>query len=470
MFRIPQSRMPERTHQWSWLHLGIPASIAGILVVLLPTWVALTVLVGTVVLTVATVSPFAMWMLVVGTYPFIYLQVFVGEVAHVPVVDALAIATALGVGIRFAVVWWRTGTFPQLPKFPGIWLFVAFLIVGACSVLNASDGALGIKYLLRPLVFFYVMFIMLPLLVIDTPKRLFMVFRGFVFVGVIVAAMGVWSLVFPPEPGVFRRALPISIVGFVPLGTNHNLIAEVLVSVIPIGMILAVFSHERSRRWYGMGTVLFVCITLLTFSRTGWLTLVLEGVVLLIAIARARGASGRRMLHIAMPVCVAAFLAVTLFSFTTVVESSNRNRIQLTAIALEQFRAHPWVGAGVGTFQEAVGRNRWYVADFGSPQEAHGMVQKLLAETGGFGLAAFLFLLVSVVARIVRVYRHVQITPGWRLILLALLCAVLGSIVFQLFQTSYFVSKLWLPLGVALAAAELAERGIRLRAGDSRAV
>jgi hypothetical protein len=40
-----------------------------------------------------------------------------------------------------------------------------------------------------------------------------------------------------------------------------------------------------------------------------------------------------------------------------------------------------------------------------------------------------------------------------------------GSIIFQLFNTSYFVSKLWLPLGIALAAARLAE--VHIEEGDS---
>ncbi|MDO8621782.1 MAG: O-antigen ligase family protein [bacterium] len=454
-------------------YAGAPALVAGALAILLPSSPFFGVLTLVVLVVAFAARPMLGWSLVVLAYPFIYLQLFIGEEINIPYVDLFAMLTFVGVALRFVIERYRNDQKQvfQIPdsrfQIPGIAPFLLFILAAALSLMNVEHLALGVKYLLRPLTFFYLMFIVLPVIVVNTPRRLFTTFRLLFIVGIAAAAMGVWSLLFPSEPGVFRRAVPIAIFGTTPLGTNHNLIAEVLVSVIPIGIVLAAFAHERLRRWYVVGTVVLALVTLLTFSRNGWLTLAVEGTVLLVAVARDRGMSWRRMTTFAAPAIAIAVLAVGVFSMSAIARSSNINRIRLTEIALEQFQEHPIIGAGVGTFIEAVSRDRWYVGDFGRPQEAHGLIQKLLAETGALGLITFVALLASIIGYIVRVYRMSAIAEHWRLILLALGCSAFGSIVFQLFNTSYFVSKLWLPLGIALAAARLAERGIALRREDS---
>lgn len=446
-----------------------PALVAGAVAVLIPFPPLLGTLAILVLIATFAVWPMLGWSLVVLSYPFIYLQLFIGREINIPYVDLLAMLTFAGVAIKNFLPF-RSGSGGGARggawSLPGLVPFALFIAVAALSLSNVEHLALGFKYLLRPLSFFYLMFVVLPILIIDTPKRLFTTLRIMFLVGGIAAAMGLWSMLFPPEPGAFRRAVPIAIFGTTPLGTNHNLIAEVLVSVIPIGIILAAFAHGRLRRWYVVGTAALALIALLTFSRNGWLTLAVEGAILLVVLARDRGISWRRIASYTAPVVAFALLAIAVFSTTTVARSSNVNRLRLTEIAVAQFRDHPWVGAGVGTFIEAVSRDRWYIADFGKPQEAHGLVQKLLAETGALGLLTFVWLLIAIVRHIVRVYRRSEVAPAWRLILLALLCSAFGSIVFQLFNTSYFVSKLWLPLGIALAATRLAERGIALRRED----
>ncbi len=145
-----------------------------------------------------------------------------------------------------------------------------------------------------------------------------------------------------------------------------------------------------------------------------------------------------------------------------IIRSSNFNRLALTKIALETFEKHPIVGAGAGTFVEQVSRDKWYIIDFGEPSEAHGVVQKLLAESGALGFVTFFTLLGYVMWRLIKVYRGLKFDSPWKYIILALILSSLGSIVFQLFQTSYFVSKLWLPLGIALAASRLVEEEMKV--------
>jgi len=131
----------------------------------------------------------------------------------------------------------------------------------------------------------------------------------------------------------------------------------------------------------------------------------------------------------------------------------------LTQISLDAWRKHPWIGNGAGVFQDLVSQEQFYILEFGAPLDSHGVIQKLLAESGALGLATFMLLLGYVLWRIVATYRRAVKTDfAASLVILVCFMTAVGSIVFQFFNTSYFVSKLWLPLGVALAATKFVRK------------
>ncbi|MBI2483142.1 O-antigen ligase family protein [Candidatus Uhrbacteria bacterium] len=434
-----------------------PALLAGVAAALVP---AIPVFVGwgiVVAFALLCWRPMIGMVLIVLTYPFLAYEIPVGPL-HIPPVDLVALATAVAVSVRFVWSWSRTGIRPMVELPPGALAFGMLTVVGMLSLVHTDNFFGSAKFLARPIMFGYLMFLVLPLHLLDAPQRLFRVFRAMGVIGVVAAAMGTWSLVLPVEPGALRRAVPVAIAGIAPLGTNHNLLAEVLVSVAPVGIALATLASGTMRRWMWAGTAWCVVIALATFSRNAWLALAVEGVVLLAAYAHAHGIAWRRVLGGMGVLVLMATMAVGVLSATGVAQSSNRNRLQLMTIAFEQFRAHPWIGGGTGTFLDAVRRDRWYMADFGRPLDAHGFVPKLLAETGMLGLAAYSGLLGAVLYTIARASLRVVHAPRWRLMVLALLASAVGSVAFQLFNTSYFVAKLWLPLGIAVATARLAQR------------
>lgn len=406
--------------------------------------------------------------LIVILYPFIYLQLFIGKEINIPYVDVVAMFVFLAWvlrslflppygGLHF-IKQWGKGAKLSLENFPGLLFFLLFFLASLLSLINTENFFLSLKYILRPLTFFYLMFLVLPYNVINSKKVLFNVFWIFYGIGIFVSLMGLWSILFPETPGIFRRAVPLPVFGIPILGTNHNLIAEVLISVIPIGFILIWEAKEiLSKKILIIGVLLMAVINLLTFSRTGWIALSLELFILVILKYRKNIKNylqlGALIFLIISPLLIYSYLFMT----SEIVRSSNLNRVALTKIALENFAKHPFVGNGAGTFVEQVSRERWYIVDFGSPSEAHGVVQKLLAETGILGFVTFFALLGYVLWRLVGVYHDLKSDSPYKYIILALILSSCGSIVFQLFNTSYFVSKLWLPFGVALAAARLAE-------------
>jgi O-antigen ligase len=406
--------------------------------------------------------------LMVLFYPFIYLQLFIGQNVNIPYIDLVAMFVLTAWVFRsiffppygglYFIKQWSRGAKLTLENFPGLIFFLLFIAAAFLSLINAENFLYSLKYILRPLSFFYLMFIVLPYNIINSKKVLINVLKCFYSVGIFVALMGLWSILFPLSSGLLRQAVPLPIFGIPILGTNHNLIAEVLISVIPIGFILI---WETKEIWIKKllitGVLLMIAINLLTFSRTGWIALAFELLVLVLVKYRKNIRNyfelGLVVLLIISPLLVYGYI----FTTSEIVGVSNLNRIALTKIALEIFYKHPIVGAGIGTFVDQVAMNRWYIVDFGSPSEAHGVAQKLLAETGLLGFLTFFSLLGYIIWRLVNSYRQMPKDSPYKYILLALILSSAGSIIFQLFNTSYFVSKLWLPLGVALAAARLAE-------------
>jgi len=410
--------------------------------------------------------------LIVVLYPFIYLQLFVGRDINIPYVDLIAmfvfaawVARSFFLppygGLHFIGKLGR-GAKLSFENFPGLFFFLLFFGASLLSLINTESFFYSLKYIIRPLTFFYLMFVVLPYNVINSKKLLWNVLRIFYGVGIAVSLMGLWSILFSENLGL-RRALPLPIFGIPVLGTNHNLIAEVLISVIPMGFILI---WEARKIWLKkmliVGVLFMSMINLLTFSRTGWIALAFELLVLVLIKYRKNIRNlfelGAVIFLILSPLVFYGYFFMT----SEIVRSSNLNRLALTKISLETFVDHPVVGAGAGTFVEQVARDRWYVIDFGNPSEAHGVVQKLLAETGLLGFLTFFALLGFVIWSLIKTYRSLPLKSPYKYVLLALLLSSAGSIIFQLFNTSYFVSKLWLPLGVALAAARLAKEETEL--------
>ncbi|OGF20881.1 hypothetical protein A2316_00645 [Candidatus Falkowbacteria bacterium RIFOXYB2_FULL_38_15] len=410
--------------------------------------------------------------LIVFLYPFIYLQLFIGRDINIPYVDVIAMFVFAAWGLRSLLLpphggllllkSWGKGAKLSLENFPGLLFFLLFFLASILSLINTESFFFSLKYIFRPLTFFYLMFVVLPYNIINSKKILFRVFWILFGVGIFVSLMGLWSIIFSTSEGLFRRAIPVEIFGIPILGTNHNLISEVLISVIPICFILI---WETNKLWLKkfliVGLLFMIAINLLTLSRTGWIALTLELAILVFVKYRKNVKSfaklGLIIFLIVSPLVVYGYIFMT----SELVRDSNTNRWALTIIALENFYDHPVIGNGAGTFIEQVSEEKWYIVNYGSPSEAHGVVQKLLAETGLIGFLTFFALLGYILLRLVKIYRQMPEEEQFKNIILALILTSLGSIVFQLFQTSYFVSKFWLPLGIALAAAGLAEEEVR---------
>ncbi|MFA5076245.1 MAG: O-antigen ligase family protein [Patescibacteria group bacterium] len=392
--------------------------------------------------------------LITFLYPLTYLEIIYKDL-NVPYVDVLAMVVFVAWAIKALVRHFKGEQKLSWANFPGLFYFVLFIIASSLSLINAADNLLTIKYILRPLSFFYLMFVILPYNLIEDKKILKNIFKIFYFLGISVAIMGLWSLIAGVgAEGFFRRAVPLALFGIRPLGWNHNLIAEVLIAAIPFSVILIWQAREGNRkRWLFLGVLLMVLINLATFSRTGWIALIVE-LLILFLIQYWRQWQKIVVYTVLIAICLSpALIYMYLFSTSYIAQSSNWHRLYLTTIAIQSWHKHPLLGNGAGSFTELVASDPIFMLEFGDTQESHGVIQKLLAESGVLGLFTFTLLLVFVLWRIVWAYRFALTRQDpWSSVVLICLVVAIGAMVFQLFQTSYFVSKMWFPLGVALAA------------------
>ncbi len=378
--------------------------------------------------------------------------------ANAPVVDWVGILLLIAIGLRLVYAVFH---FRSLPAFPFLFQFLLFWILAAFSFFYTPDVILSVKYLARPIIFFYLIFVLLPILLIQNQRILIHTLWLTYGVGVAAAIMGFISLFLPPNTGfLWKQAQPLPIFNLWPLGYNHNLLAEVLVVAIPFGWYLVRHCTTRfTKKIVLFSTIFMAVINLLTFSRAAWMVLMIELGAMLLWYFRKEKIQLLHWFQLMMIALIPIIMVQYFFHQTYVARSSNASRWLMSEIALSAFVDHPLVGNGLGTFQEFLAQNSVYRVEFGAPLESHGVIQKLLVETGLLGLIGYVFLMVSIFSFLWQRIKLAE-TDDLSLARITTSVAVLGIFVFELFNTSFFLGKMWLPVGIALAAARLSFRRI----------
>jgi O-antigen ligase len=385
------------------------------------------------------------------TYPFIHGTISITTERYLPVVDAIGILM-LGAWILRKI---RDHTWRKI-RIPAGWAIALFVGSGILSLLNAPDLASSIQFLLRPLVFFLVVFVLLPISEVTSVQHLTRLLREMAVVGVGFILVGAISLVITVQPESIPRVVPLPIFGQYLLGGNHNEFAEVLVGLLPIFWFFGLTSKAKHHRqaWVAI-LVGGIGITLLTLSRAAWIAIAVQAFIIGVTDHRQRI---RSYIQRVFPVVVLVLAPIVWLMINLLTSRvgylANANRLFLVEIAWDAFGHHPWIGAGAGTFLSLVEAERYYIFDFGSSLDAHGVMWKLLSEMGLLGLISFLVMSGSFFAIAWKQLRRLKRT-GARLMLLALFTSALGIWIFEWLGTSYYLGKLWWPVGLMLTAVYL---------------
>jgi len=449
--------------------------------------------------------------LMVLFFPFVGLQFFFGQDYNLPLIDIIAllvftawILKCLSKALNSKCYYepsesnrasyhlhenkrrrhWLMSLSKKIKKsliiFPGWPIFALFITVNLISLFNSYDLFLSLKYILRPLVFFYFAFLILPNNTINSYKMLKNILWIFLSLGIFAATIGIFSL-FLDFGELIPRAKPIAIAGWAPLGFNHNALAELLIIIIPLNWLLIILNKSHSafgtkvaqdkiKKILLLTLVLMASILLLTFSRTGWICLFLEILLFWYFIYREQTKKlFKKIPTLAFLILMIAFIFfLPMFQLLTssIGWQANENRLFLNEISWEAFLNHPIIGNGAGTFVSLVRANPAYILEYGQPLDSHGVIQKIAVESGTLGLITFLIFIFYILRKLFVAYSKLGniILEGAKRpiesrysqeILFAFFVIAFASFIFQLFSTSYFIANFWLPIGIGLAAVKV---------------
>lgn len=425
-------------------------------------------------------APFIGLMFDFSQYEWSRYTPYFGQI-QAPVADILALVLFIAVVAKIFIEWfWGLKSakpvkyYYQLLLSAGFFYILPFLLVGLASLYQVPGDQLSssFKYWLRPVCFFFLMWVLLPVYIIDTPQKLGRAIKILFGVGLASALMGFLSLFITPSLfGVWSRVTPIVFWGLAPLTTNHNVLAEVLVMAAPLAYFLfAVRANQvendsrQVKNFYVLSFIFITAVALLTFSRAAWIALLVQFLLYFWLKYFSHGAQRDKgrwdnikpLAYLAPIVILPLFLYMLSFSFSPIVLSSNATRLDLTEIAWTYFARNPLLGNGVGTFVPLVAETRLFTVEYGDPLDAHGVLQKLIAEEGILGTITYFLFIGWVLSALYRSYLRAD--DKYRILFLCLLLAVVGGVVYQFFNTSYYNQHLWLPVGVALAARRILSR------------
>lgn len=400
------------------------------------------------------------WMFSFEKYASLFREFPQFAALNAPVVDFWAV----GLLIAFLLHQIREFWAEKRPQFraPAMHWYALFVLSACVSLFALSyvELAGSIKYLFRFLVFAYVGYVLLPVNICRTKQTFEQLMKTVVLVGIGGALMGIISiLVGTWQVGGFVRAVPFAIFGWAPFGYQHILLAEVLTSVLPIALFLYWKSEGRKKSFWGAGSFLIFITALLTLSRAAWVVLAVQSILFIVLTGTY--VDWKAVLHkLRLPILLICVLAVYMLGFILLnptVQSSNSARIELARISYALFRESPWIGQGVGTFVNRLAEVSVFRLEFGDPIEAHGVIQKVGAEQGTFGLLTFGAFFLVFFTRLIKRIRSKLHNNDARMYAFMGFFLALGPFIFQLFNTHYYSSKLWVPIGIALAALSLYE-------------
>ena len=371
-----------------------------------------------------------------------------------PLVDLVAVLALIAFFLRLSFqLLFKRAKVVKL-KWPMFLPFAIFIGVNFISAL-LGDTIYSLWYLTRWLLLLYFGYIFLPYNLITSGRVLKKTVMALVASTLIVLLSGYLSFYGQDWRDSFFRLKSISILGIFPFGDNQNLIAEFL--NVGAFLILALkdwTKNLRAKRLWDVAFILTALGIIMTFSRAGWITLTLQ----LVIYAWYRLRNKVKKTSIIFGTLGLLILLVPLGWKMTQLQqdntSSTENRLLLAEISWQAFLDKPYFGYGSGQFINLVADNIRFTAKYGAPLDSHGILQKVIAETGAFGLAALFFIMLYLLQRGYRSLKLYYRDNNW---ILSLWLAGAGGLFFQFFNTSYYKGKVWLPLALALAATRLLE-------------
>jgi O-antigen ligase len=400
----------------------------------------------------------------IGLYLMIFFLPIVGLAFHfdlleIPFIDLLSLVVLVSFSLQQLYVSFFQKEKEKL-KFPFAPAFLLFFFLALLSSFFSANISESIWYSFRWILFFYLSFIVLPFNLVKSSKLLKNTLLILALSGLLLSLVGFASLFFQDPQDSFFRVRPLYLFGDWIFGENFNLLAEFLVITVFVVFALKYYYRSfRTRRLLDILAVFILFINLMTFGRTAWITIFLQLILYFLIYKLIIRKEGIRIKE----AVISIFLLVAMISpfFLKMMSlqehniSSTSNRILLTEISWQAFLEKPFFGHGGGSFVDLVSSNTRFAAQYGDPLDSHGFGQKVLSESGIFGALSFLLFLFLI-------FRHIYLglvsNKEDYMLLLPLFVASFGAYFYQVFNTSYYKARVWIPIALTLVAVEIINR------------
>ncbi|HRH32978.1 MAG TPA: O-antigen ligase family protein [bacterium] len=367
-------------------------------------------------------------------------------------IDFISLIVLIGFYIRVIYLYLFSKSKQSILKFPVFLPFIFFFISTIVSSFLSPTILDSAWYAFRGIIFFYLVYVSMPYSVVtsfDILKKA-IIFLG--LAGVITAGLGLSTLFYQYINNDFFRVQGIMLFNIYPLGFNHNLLAEyfLVVNFFVLALIYWTKSLSLRRILY----IIFIFISLagiMTLARTAWIVFAIQiGIFLYIR----KTNTVKTLITLFIGVVLLTPLILKMDKLQDRNYSSTDSRLLLTEIAWKSFLEKPVFGAGTGRFLYEVDNNIRYRAKYGEAQDSHGVWQKILLENGLFGVITFATIIV-IIFRLI--FKAVKKYPAYQDLLLPLAIGSLGGFLYQVFNTSYYKGKVWLPIALTLTCVKLIE-------------
>lgn len=416
-------------------------------------------------------APLLGWIVSISTGTLSFGDRAFGGAIDIGVGELVATLAITVWALRILVLWKGRNDRHWQPWLP---LLLPYLVLVGAHILSLfsfaePDPLLVIKYSLRPVFLAWLFYVAMPVNFIHSKKRLLTALAVLTVVGTFFAADGFRSLLTFGNGEIvnLHRARPLPILGVSPIGENHNVLAEFLLFTAPVALAASLLTRKKEHKNAFQVVASFMAgIALLTFARSAWISFIFQMGLLSATIWREWIKTNRRILTYIALAFLPLAIYMLLFSSTAEVQSSTDARAMMTEIGWETFKSSPIFGIGAGQWVDRISRTWIFTFEFGTPMDSHGVIQKIGAETGLLGLSAFALVWAVIfvwIKRTARVLKH-HVEEHQAFMILAF--ATFGALVYQLFNTTYWTAKLWLPVGIVFAAGKVLRDRVQTRDPD----
>jgi putative inorganic carbon (HCO3(-)) transporter len=343
--------------------------------------------------------------------------------------DAIVVTVVI-----FLVETFREGKMFEV-RSPFLWPAILFAVAGALDVVTAPSmtAALGLyrAYLLEPMAFALVLANVLR------NQRRAMLVAGGLMVGAAVAGVANSYVVLT---GLIQHTYDVTQTPPVVIYFTANAVALYVVPLVAVAGALALHARQPERLFGAVFLLLGVVITMLSFSRGGYLALAAVIAGLALSHRRRWALLGLAVLAVAGMALIEPIRHRVIIETENVYGNTVQSRLDLWTGAIKLIEQRPLFGAGLSGFQERVAP---FLANFHASAffiDPHNILLNFWVETGLLGVIAIAWIIGAAMWISCRGWRAGS--AGWSPFHLGVLLALVAVIVHGLVDVPYFKNDL----------------------------